>query len=151
MEKLREIPITGADIQYFASTEGKIYRWNGKNFKELKGWDHFYRRWNQHYRRYAIKINGKFKHMYGQRLVLLAFEGPSPNPNDVARHGPNGCLDNRASQLSWGTCIQNNNDDRKRDGNYHKRGRKKKILINDDSTPEGYWEYLRDNIQHVPF
>ena len=126
MERLVEIPIKGADYQYYASTEGKIYRWNGKEFKELKGWDHHYKKWDHHYRRYALKINGVTKQMYGQRLVLLAFVGPPPNINDVARHGPNGSLDNRPCQLKWGTHQENMNDDRKRDGNYHNRGRKKK-------------------------
>lgn len=152
MERLKEIPIEGADFQYFASTEGKIYKWNGKKFKELKGWDHYYRRWDHHYRRYAIKINGKFKYLYGQRLVLLAFKGKPPNIDDVARHGPNGSLDNRPSQLCWGTHAENMNDDRKRDQNYYNRGRRKnKILMNDDDTPKYFWENLRDHPVVSPF
>jgi hypothetical protein len=151
MERLKEIPIEGADFQYFASTLGKIYRWNGKNFRELNGWNHYYRKWDHHYRRYGIKINGKYKNMYGQRLVLLAFDGPPPNPSSIARHGPNGSLDNRPCQLKWGTHQENMCNDRQRDGNYYNRGRKKKIKWelekwNHDPLYESLWDQIeRDN------
>jgi len=163
MEILKEIPIEGADFQYFASTLGKIYRWNGKDLRELKGWDHYYKKWNHHYRRYGIKINGKFKNVYGQRLVLLAFAGPPPNSNDVARHGPNGSLDNRPCQLTWGTHKENINEDRKRDGNYYNRGRKKKVVEEPeterwDHDPEhdAFWDKIVEDhkngvVINVPF
>ena len=150
MEILKEIPIEGADYQYFASTEGKIYRWNGKDFRELKGWNHYYRRWDQYYKRYSLKINGKNKHMYGQRLVLLAFVGPPQNENDVARHGPNGSLDNRPCQLKWGTHHENMNEDRKRDGNYHNRGKKKDLNDNIELDPnsETFWDDSLKNLNN---
>lgn len=163
MERLQEIPIDGADFQYFASTLGKIYRWNGKDFRELNGWDHHYKRWDHHYRRYGIKINGKTKNMYGQRLVLLAFVGPPPNSNDVARHGPNGSLDNRPCQLQWGNHKDNMNEDRKRDGNYYNRGRKKKAVKETsperrdlDPEHEDFWDRVAENhkngfVEDCPF
>jgi len=159
MERLKEIPIVGADFQYFASTLGKIYRWNGIDFRELKGWDHYYKKWDHHYRRYAIKINGKFRNIYGQRLILLAFVG-TPSDIDVARHGPNGSLDNRPCQLKWGTHKENMNEDRKRDGNYYRRGRKKKEVEpkqwDHDPEHDEFWDKIVDDhkngiIIEVPF
>ena len=47
-------------------------------------------------------------------LVLEAFVGP-PAPGQEGRHGPNGKLDNRLTELCWGTRKQNLAD-RERDG-----------------------------------
>ena len=47
-------------------------------------------------------------------LVLRAFKG-DPEPGQQSRHGPNGILDNRPGELSWGTG-QENSDDKYRDG-----------------------------------
>lgn len=47
-------------------------------------------------------------------LVLKAFVGPRP-PGAWARHGPAGLMDNRLTNLSWGTPSENAHD-RKRDG-----------------------------------
>jgi NUMOD4 motif/HNH endonuclease len=49
-------------------------------------------------------------------LVAAAFLGPRPDGH-VVRHGPNGALDNRASELSYGTQKENCAD-RKRDGTH---------------------------------
>lgn len=49
------------------------------------------------------------------RLVCEAFHGPCPEGYEVC-HGPNGKLDNRASQLRWGTRSENHGIDRDRDG-----------------------------------
>lgn len=155
MEILKEIPIEGSDYQYFASTEGKIYRWNGTDFRELKGWNHYYKRWNQYYKRYALKVNGERKLMYGQRLVLIAFVGHPPNPGDVARHGPNGSLDNRPCQLQWGSHKENLHDDRKRDGNYYNRGKKvedlPKPLMDDVDPDDDFWNTPIDPNEPLPF
>lgn len=43
------------------------------------------------------------------QLVAVAFLDPCP-PGEEVRHGPNGKLDNRASQLCWGTRKQNLED-----------------------------------------
>lgn len=50
------------------------------------------------------------------RLVLEAFDRPCPSPRHEACHGPNGKLDNRASELRWGTPEENNGPDKVRDG-----------------------------------
>ena len=47
-------------------------------------------------------------------LVLLAFVGP-PEPGQEVRHGPNGQLDNRITELCWGTRLEQA-DDKNRDG-----------------------------------
>jgi DNA-binding XRE family transcriptional regulator len=52
---------------------------------------------------------------YVHRLVAAAFLGPCP-PGEQVRHGPNGKLDNRASQLCYGTREKNAGPDRERDG-----------------------------------
>lgn len=54
------------------------------------------------------------------RLVLLAFVGPCPDGQEV-RHGPNGRLDNRLSQLRYGTPCENYEDQR-RDGTARRGG-----------------------------
>lgn len=48
------------------------------------------------------------------RLVMAAFVGPPP-AGQITRHGPNGKLDNRLVNLSYGT-HQDNSDDQVRDG-----------------------------------
>lgn len=48
------------------------------------------------------------------QLVALAFIGPRPEGQEV-RHGPNGALDNRASELCYGTPAENQAD-KVRDG-----------------------------------
>jgi len=40
-------------------------------------------------------------------LVLTVFKGPSPSPELIARHENGNCQDNRASNLFWGTRIEN--------------------------------------------
>lgn len=49
------------------------------------------------------------------RLVMLAFIGPPPPGQEVC-HGPNGRLDNRLSELSYGTHAKNSGPDKARDG-----------------------------------
>lgn len=49
------------------------------------------------------------------QLVAVAFLDPCP-PGEEVRHGPNGKLDNRASQLCYGTHRVNTGQDKVRDG-----------------------------------
>lgn len=62
-----------------------------------------------------VSGDGAKKGFAVHRLVAAAFLGQCP-PGQIVRHGPNGCLDNRASQLSHGTHKQNSGPDRERDG-----------------------------------
>lgn len=61
-----------------------------------------------------LSKNGKVTTRYVHHLVLEAFVGPCP-PRQWARHGPAGLMDNRLTNLSWGTPGDNAHD-RKRDG-----------------------------------
>lgn len=47
---------------------------------------------------------------YIHELVLLAFVGPRPHPQTVARHANDVADDNRLENLSWGTKSQNQLD-----------------------------------------
>lgn len=67
------------------------------------------------YRQIALYRNGQGSLQSVHRLVLEAFVGPCP-PGMECRHGPNGKLDNRASQLCWGTKSDNCGPDKIRDG-----------------------------------
>jgi hypothetical protein len=58
----------------------------------------------------------KMRTVYVHEAVAIAFHGPRP-PGAVVRHGRNGPLDNRASQLQWGTPKENCAD-RERDRLY---------------------------------
>ena len=60
--------------------------------------------------------DGKRSKRQVHTLVAAAFLGPRPE-GQVIRHGPNGALDNRASELSYGTQKENCAD-RKRDGTH---------------------------------
>lgn len=55
------------------------------------------------------------EHWTVHQLVAAAFIGPCPAGMEV-RHGPNGPLDNRASQLRYGSHQENLGPDRARDG-----------------------------------
>lgn len=77
-----------------------------------------------------VSIGGKLRSVHA--LVLQAFVGPCPDGHIVC-HGPGGSLDNRLSNLYYGTVNRNNGIDRIRDGTMprgEKAGRAK--LKNDD-------------------
>ena len=65
----------------------------------------------------TVGLGGKAATRYYlvHRLVCEAFHGPAPKGYEVC-HGPNGKLDNRASQIRWGTRSENHGIDRDRDG-----------------------------------
>lgn len=63
----------------------------------------------------VLKRPGEHSTRQVHRLVLEAFAGSCP-PGMEGRHGPNGKLDNRASELCWGTKSENYGLDRARDG-----------------------------------
>ena len=64
--------------------------------------------------RYAsVNIGGKVVLVH--RLIAEVFLGPCP-PGLIVRHGTGGPLDNRLSNLSYGTPADNNGVDRLRDG-----------------------------------
>jgi len=71
------------------------------------------------------------------RLVLRAFAGEPPE-GQVACHGPGGKLDNRLSNLYWGTRSRNNGADRHRDGvmTQAKLSEEEVLRIRADSRPQ---------------
>lgn len=66
------------------------------------------------YLRVGININGAKLQRPIHQLVLLAFVGSMP-PGQQTRHGPGGKLDNRLTNLCYGTSAQNKAD-QDRDG-----------------------------------
>lgn len=48
--------------------------------------------------------------IYVHHAVLEAFVGPRPSNNHEACHGPDGCFDNRLSNLRWDTSEANDAD-----------------------------------------
>src|SRR6185437_7645456 len=54
-------------------------------------------------------MHGVRRKVYIHRAVAEAFIGPCPEGQEV-RHGPNGKLDNRATELRYGTSSENNYD-----------------------------------------
>lgn len=67
---------------------------------------------------YQVRLgaaDGSKKTLKVHQLVARAFHGACP-AGQVVRHGPNGSLDNRTSQICYGDMKQNNGDDKARDG-----------------------------------
>jgi hypothetical protein len=62
-----------------------------------------------------LSRNSAGKTVQIHQLVMRAFVGPCPAGMEVC-HGPNGALDNRLSNLSYGTRSKNHGADRVRDG-----------------------------------
>lgn len=62
------------------------------------------------------------------RLVLEAFAPPCP-PGETALHGPGGRLDNRLTNLSWGTPKKNNGPDKVRDGTINRGERRWNAIL----------------------
>lgn len=63
----------------------------------------------QHYARYlyaGLWLNGHLKQHRVHRLVLTAFVGPCPDGMECL-HGEGGALDNRLTNLRWGTKSEN--------------------------------------------
>lgn len=138
VERIREIPIE-CKYQYFASESGKIYRWTGSEMLEIVGWTERSRYDNQkYYQRVALIFRSGPKKYYVQRLVLMAFAG-IPENDEIARHKSADSLDNAVTNLKWGTHLENNTHDRKRDGTYDRRGyisEKKAKKLNGHRVPE---------------
>jgi hypothetical protein len=67
----------------------------------------------------TLSSGGVYTHAYVHDLVLRAFVGPPP-PNTECCHGPEGSLENKRTNLSWGTRSTNMLD-KNRDGtDYHR-------------------------------
>lgn len=109
---------------YFIGSDGFVYRRKNDCFTKLQGWLNSYKNHGKLYRRIWIFYNdGTKRQLYNHYLVAVAFHGGSKRKEGlIVKHGENGNLDNSKDNISWGTIEENMVDDRKRDGNYHKRG-----------------------------
>jgi hypothetical protein len=67
------------------------------------------------YRQVGLSKYGKVTIKRVARMVLETFDKPCP-PGHEACHGPGGQLDDRLSNLCWGTPSKNQGEDRVRDG-----------------------------------
>lgn len=67
-------------------------------------------------------------------LVLLTFVG-EPKPGQEGRHGPNGKLDNRLTELCWGTRLEQA-EDKRRDGTMARGERQGNASLTEDIIRE---------------
>lgn len=122
---IKPIPLP-AKYFYKISSEGELY--NGD--KKIKGWKHLEKRSGKYYLRVSLVMKGgKRKLFYMQRLVYLAFMPHIKIDEYIIRHKSVNSLDNSVCNLEHGTYYDNNVIDRKRDGNYYKRGGKSILKI----------------------
>lgn len=61
------------------------------------------------YRRVVVRVGGTDRHFHVAGLVLSAHVGPRP-PGQQARHLNDDGLDDRLSNLAWGTPLENSAD-----------------------------------------
>lgn len=93
---------------YAASTHGRIFSFHVNRVMkpriERKG-----TRPSARYLLVELFKDGKFKRFHVHRLILLAFRGP-PKPGQQCRHLDSDRLNNRLSNLVWGTYEENRED-----------------------------------------
>lgn len=130
---LKEINLPGLKYQYFASSEGRIYRWTGESMLEQKGWlEHSRQGYTKRYYRVWLSMSiGRAKKFYKHRLVCTAWHG-SPEPGEECRHLDDDEFNNTHMNLAWGT-RQQNVDDKKR-----------------NNTDTGKW-FENDPTEDLPF
>lgn len=107
-------PVPGWEDLYAVSDWGRVRSFHagagsGKRGGLLKPW------LTHGYKVVGLCRGGHSERWPVHQLVALAFLGPCP-PGEQVRHGPNGKLDNRASELCYGTSAENNGPDKVRDG-----------------------------------
>ena len=110
-ERWLPVPANGWEKLYEVSNHGRVRslpRWTAS--KGMRG-GHVLKPWlNTHdYATVRLYRVGFREAWQVHRLVALAFIGPCPEGQQV-RHGPNGKLDNRASELCYGTDTDNKED-----------------------------------------
>lgn len=105
MPEFRDIP---GYPNYKVTSDGRVWSDYTQNFMSLQIS-------NKGYAIVQLRNGGRRRKSFiVHRLVAEAFIGPCPEGQQV-RHGPAGKLDNSASNLSYGTQSENNND-KLRDG-----------------------------------
>jgi len=64
------------------------------------------------YEQITLRLNKRYKTVFVHRLILETFRGPCPKGHE-SRHLNGNSIDNRSSNLQWGTRQQNSDDKRK--------------------------------------
>lgn len=94
--------------RYRVSSDGVV--WTNK-LKAYGGWRPLVARpASNGYPRVSLSHLNAKRDFHVHELVLLAFVGPRPEPGHVCRHINGDPTDNRLSNLSWGTCAENEAD-----------------------------------------
>ena len=116
-EEWKEVPLFPYQDDYEISSHGRFRRKNGRM---LSPWAR-----NQHgHLAVSLWHKNKQKTVYIHKLVALAFIGPQPSEKNEIRHLDGDHTNNCASNLAWGTSLENSQDCKKhgriRFGDYHK-------------------------------
>lgn len=93
---------------------GRLMQWSGRQMRVSPG--------KNGYPRVRLTKSGEQANHSVHHLVLEAFVGPRPFPEAYGRHLNDQRLDNRLSNLAWGTASENNHD-RVRNGRHPARNK----------------------------
>src|SRR5258708_1594768 len=106
----RWLPVPGYEGLYEVSDLGRVRSIAHSTRAGMRGGQMLKPQFNSRgYHHVGLRRDGKKAALRLNRLVLAAFAGPCP-PGEVARHGPGGKLDNRLTNLSYGTQRENIHD-----------------------------------------
>lgn len=119
-EPERWLPVVGYEGLYEVSDLGRV-RGLDRMIKTFGGATKLHRgrvlkqRMAERYLRIGLHCHGEVRWYFVHVLVARAFLGPRPEGHEVC-HGPDGALNNRLVNLSYGTPSKNHGEDRHRDG-----------------------------------
>ena len=103
------LPIAGFEGLYEVSDLGRVRSLKGRHGQgkvlapKLPDYKH-------QYKAVSLHKNGKRSRRHVHRLVADAFIGPRPHPDSQMRHLNGDRGDNRATNLKWGTALENASD-----------------------------------------
>lgn len=118
------------------------------------------KKWLQYYRVHLVNDNNEQKLLVIHRLVAKYFvHNPNPDLYKIVLHGPNGWKDNSASNLSWGTYLKNNTEDKIRDGKYFRSNMheykdfiwQQKLNKGDKLISQLHQEFIEINKKNIPY
>lgn len=125
MTEERWLPVVGREGLYEVSDFGGV--WSILSGKMLKSWPRPPRGY------LTVKFGHRGRNVSVHKLVLEAFVGPCPEGMECL-HENDDPLDNRLSNLRWGTRTENL-EDRVRNGT-HNHAKKTRCKRNHEFTPE---------------
>lgn len=91
------------------------------------------------YRRIILRRNGKYVNCKIAALMLTTFVSPRPEGQEVC-HGPGGSLDDRLSNIRWGTRLENAQDQILH-GTHHEASRTQCDEGHDYTPQNSMWRY----------